>query len=792
MDLELDLCSEAKEKLPSGLSSNVVGRVSVQALNSQPVDHEPDAAAANKSLEASDRVADFSDDEEEFSSNEDGEGEGSDSEPMPEDAMGRRARKAARGKIPANARVSSAPARPTRRRLSEHCRLGLGLGLGLRADPGSVSVLLATYARVLCLQQRNLKQKFIALLKRFRVSEDLQGLDNDQEEIGQKLSGGDMDPTEIEDLFEELEDLSDSGPELDTMSISSTPKPSLRPFFASSRSLLQETLNVPEKGQDRLSDESSKKADSDSHPETWTDHEHSDPQQAAGSPPKNSEEKNKDGGERERKSRLFQRDRNPSAGKNKKQAEKTLSLEQKSIATTPSPIQGGDSVLSEMCYVRQPRKALLEQLARVLPPDDPGLPDHVTLVSGADPAGGLLAARLQDRGAATGQHKVVSTLGPADVRATVTCLVAKIQKFCNTNAKPPPAMKVLLAGSDSFVNAVLRHYVEQFSMKPPDWQSYIKFLIVPLGSNSLARYLGTLDSVYAQAFAADSWKELLERAEVQKTDCQEMVNRVHRYLHAASATIQLPVAEAMVTYKEKSSDDESSQIFIPFVNDVRLGSPDGSASASVDLDESLNVPLLSGSPPSLISVPEKKERITPPSSPNINSLYISQNKEQALAEPLELQLDYWLVPGKGGDAPGTGSKTGKTDSSKSTLKTTFRALQVQRLPLPGETPTQHFLMSYSTKEKKQKIMRLGKKKEKEKETEPKSQVVEGVSRLICSAKTQNIPLKGLARVQGVGSVAVWIDGTEWSGVKFFQLSAQWQTHIKHFPVSLFNFPEGGM
>ena len=43
---------------------------------------------------------------------------------------------------------------------------------------------------------------------------------------------------EIEELFNELEDLSDSGPELDTMSVSSTPKPSLRPFFSSSRSLL--------------------------------------------------------------------------------------------------------------------------------------------------------------------------------------------------------------------------------------------------------------------------------------------------------------------------------------------------------------------------------------------------------------------------------------------------------------------------------------------------------------------------------------------------------------------------
>ena len=33
---------------------------------------------------------------------------------------------------------------------------------------------------------------------------------------------------EIADLFDELEDLSDSGPELDTISVLSTPKPKLR------------------------------------------------------------------------------------------------------------------------------------------------------------------------------------------------------------------------------------------------------------------------------------------------------------------------------------------------------------------------------------------------------------------------------------------------------------------------------------------------------------------------------------------------------------------------------------
>jgi len=34
---------------------------------------------------------------------------------------------------------------------------------------------------------------------------------------------------------------------------------------------------------------------------------------------------------------------------------------------------------------------------------------------------------------------------------------------------------------------------------------------------------------------------------------------------------------------------------------------------------------------------------------------------------------------------------------------------------------------------------------------------------------------------------VSIDGTEWYGVKFFQLSAQWQTHIKTFPIALIEY-----
>jgi uncharacterized protein YqjF (DUF2071 family) len=74
-------------------------------------------------------------------------------------------------------------------------------------------------------------------------------------------------------------------------------------------------------------------------------------------------------------------------------------------------------------------------------------------------------------------------------------------------------------------------------------------------------------------------------------------------------------------------------------------------------------------------------------------------------------------------------------------------------------------------------MRLGKKKEKEKDAEPRSQTVDGISRLICSAKaSHNTPMK------------VYVDGVEFNGVKFFQLSSTWQTHVKQLSVALVGVP----
>ncbi|XKL59621.1 hypothetical protein PGB90_000637 [Kerria lacca] len=709
MEMELDLMSDCKESKGHNI---VVAKISVCSLSSQPVDHEE----SNKSSVGR-GVPDYSDEEEDFSSgNEDGEAEGSDSEPMIEEC--RRGRK---NKMNGNVR------------------------------------------------QRNLKQKFISLLKRFRVNEDLQSLDNDQETISRKLSvGGDMDAVDIEDLFEELEDLSDSGPEMDTMSISSTPKPSLRPFFSSSRSLLHDGLSAPERALERVSDESSKRADSDSHPENWTD---SDPPPPNTSPPRNNADEKKE--EKDRKGRLFARDKNnSSANKCKKNFQINSQVEVSVIRTSDllSPSSRPQDILNQI----DSRKAVTDQITKLFPSED-GLPDVLCLVSTGEYLSDQLVNILQES-----QYKVMGLSGSSDIRTGITFLVNKMQKLCNTCPKPPPQMKLLLAGSDYYINTILRHYIDQLSSKPPDWISYIKFFVIPLRSGYLCKYLGSLDNVYNSLFITESWKERLENM-----DCDEIGIRIQRYLQQANSSVQLPIAEAMLTCKDKNSAEGSSQIFIPFILDVRLGNTElltANNSLDITLDESqilspgIVIPstvLNISSPPGNAADKRIEKPATPPSSPNIS--YHIANQYKDLCEPLELQLDYWLSSSRTNEmkADVIGKKN---DSGKLTLKTAFRSLQIAKLTF-GETPVAQFSISYTTKEKKQKIMRLGKKKEKEKENETKCQIIDGVCRLICSPRAQNIPL------------SVNIDGNEWTGVKFFQLSSQWQTHIRNFPISLFSGPQ---
>jgi phosphofurin acidic cluster sorting protein 2 len=124
-------------------------------------------------------------------------------------------------------------------------------------------------------------------------------------------------------------------------------------------------------------------------------------------------------------------------------------------------------------------------------------------------------------------------------------------------------------GGDWLEGAALRHYVDLLGIRPPDWVNHLRFYIVPLGQCAISRYLGQLDPAYCTLFCNDNWQQLCERAATyiienaqSKSEITELTARIQKYLQSGGPCTQIPIAEAMVNYK----DEDSCQIFVPFIS----------------------------------------------------------------------------------------------------------------------------------------------------------------------------------------------------------------------------------
>uniref|UniRef100_A0A3B3XD43 Phosphofurin acidic cluster sorting protein 1/2 C-terminal domain-containing protein n=1 Tax=Poecilia mexicana TaxID=48701 RepID=A0A3B3XD43_9TELE len=297
----------------------------------------------------------------------------------------------------------------------------------------------------------------------------------------------------------------------------------------------------------------------------------------------------------------------------------------------------------------------------------------------------------------------------------------------------------------------------------------IRFLVIPIGSHPLAKYVASFDSRFNNIFMDTAWRELFCRTERPTSDNIDVAGRIIQYLAGANVSHQFPISEAMLTYKQKSPDEDSCQKFVPFIGVVKVGIVEQSLSTSMDSDDAMggNTSIMS-SPPLPSAGPYGKEiGSTPPQSPSVSTALSPCSGSEVMG----LQVDYWTWQGSEKKKEGEKRDVGL----KNTLKCNFRSLQVSRLPCGGElTPPPSMAMTVVTKEKNKKVIFLS-KKPKEKELDSKSQVIDGISRLICTAKHQHTMLR------------VNIDGVEWNDVKFFQLAAQWPTHVKHFPVGIFGY-----
>ncbi|XP_031451593.1 phosphofurin acidic cluster sorting protein 2 isoform X7 [Phasianus colchicus] len=629
--------------------------------------------------------------------------------------------------------------------------------------------------------QQNFKQKVVALLKRFKVSDEV--LDSEQDPA-EHVPEVEEDLDLLYDTLD-IENPSDSGPEMeDDDSVLSTPKPKLKPYFeglshSSSQTEIgsihsirsQREPSSPVEVPEKTKSLGTKHADdSISDTVSFESNQQAEVQEAELPAPDVFVEKLPPSGKITKTESLIIPSTSRSEGKQTGRRGRSTSLKERQPVRPQN--ERANSLDNERSpdtrhHLQIPRKTVYDQLNHILVSDDQ-LPENIILVNTSDWQGQYLSDVLQKH-----TLPVVCTCSSADIQAAFSTIVSRIQRYCNCNSQPPSPIKIAVAGAQNYLSAVLRLFVEQLSHKTPDWLGYMRFLIIPLGSHPVAKYLGSVDYRYNNFFQDVAWRDLFNKLEAQTTvtETLDVVSRITQYIAGANCAHQLPIAEAMLTYKQKSPDEESSQKFIPFVGVVKVGIVEQSSATSGDSDDAApsSSSVLSSTPPS-VSPAVKEASPTPPSSPSVTGSFSSSSQGLG-AELMGLQVDYWIA------APPMDRKRDpeKKDPSttKNTLKCTFRSLQVSRLPASGEiatTPTMS--MTVVTKEKNKKVMFLP-KKTKDKEVESKSQCIEGISRLICTAKHQQNMLR------------VLIDGVEWNDVKFFQLAAQWSSHVKHFPICIF-------
>ncbi|XP_071833393.1 phosphofurin acidic cluster sorting protein 2-like isoform X3 [Apostichopus japonicus] len=624
-------------------------------------------------------------------------------------------------------------------------------------------------------QQRNIKKKFISLLKKFKVASDESEGEHFPEDPDNELLDEDF-------LYNDLDEmnLSDSGTDgnLDEISIGSTPKPVLRPYFSqglptsgsmadgmeiarpeSSSSDSRENVTMPEQSAEALLAELDK---SDESPPSASENQLSSREDTAKTSPKIPPQRSL--------SSLSSSDGTPNRVPPRRSS--SIGRERPSSAKDSRDTQTGhrrnrsaDRVVSSGSIEKRWSKTNIPEQLTQLGLFEETIPDSILFFNTEDIPGKRLATCVDD-------SKIVCTCGKDDVETTLQFIVQRLQKYCNQTPKVPSPVKIGICGNEAYLSSVMRPYVVEFSNKSPEWQSYVKFFYIPTGcSNSLAKYLSSVDFKYNSLFMDATWKEIVEKAEKELPDAVEVVNRLEHYLARASTCLHLPVGEVMVTRRQSNKEQDSNQRFIPFINYVRIGPAESALALYTSTEgEDNSANMFSSSPPT--SNKERDGATTPPPSPSMGSMPSSQNSPSmsSPAELVELQVEYWPESG------------GKKD--KSSIKTSFRSLTVSRLPTLGDSnPAGSALsMVVVTKDKNKKtkpvpkvktsVMKIG-KKSRDLESGLKSQVIDGIHRLVCTSRSQDY------------SLTVNVDGHEMTQVKFFQLSAQWQTHIKQFPIAVF-------
>ncbi|KAL7073531.1 hypothetical protein ACQ4LE_007544 [Meloidogyne hapla] len=717
------------------------------------------------------------------------------------------------------------------------------------------------------LKQRNIKQRIVALLRKFKPEDDTAlECPNSSRSI--------VPPTEqeLEEIFEELGNISDSGPELepDKMSIISNPRPKIRPFFGSKSDIMPPIEDYRNDEYPFLSDEITDDSESAS----------------------SNEDAQQSHNQQKHESEQIDVPRKESHAKPSNFHVRPLPLTHSE--TLQSVLSSSEPPLNKV--VLDSIEDLLKRLDNLSMSNNQIVPEHIWICSSSDVT---WLSKVNP--------KVLEPINLFDcptegsVKMMLQAVIGKIQNFCNNNSISPPVSIIGVLGGDHLLANVLRAYVHLLQDKAckEDWLYYLRFALVLPPASAIGRLLSQVSGFggYSEAI----WKliqniSLAFREEnyFNLTDQLIEIRNCLVALHSGQKSqrcTNLQIGEAMLQlcrnkncggqfgYKgeNRTSDilNGKLQVFVPFLAELLTGSAVGSeqpsnseistnltslhfisgqtaqadehltefspecSSIDANIANAINTSAKtsrgiyhptqhSHSSPSIpsalnalanaagIELKEKEQNedenvieqrqqqqnINTSPQRHVGSVKIlhstpsSTEPSTSTSSPLtrELQIEYWTTPNYPCSPPAfsqqttqsfhhdfcspTTSNNATNSGSKFSMKASVRTLSIAREPL------NHLLSILFVKERKkdkvlQKLGRRSKQKSFENNSAgfcAQSRVVSGVTRIVCTSGGGGIGKKD-------AGMNVTIDGVLWKGVRFFQISAQWQTHVKLFPVT---------
>ncbi|CAD5224452.1 unnamed protein product [Bursaphelenchus okinawaensis] len=594
--------------------------------------------------------------------------------------------------------------------------------------------------------QKNLKQRLTKLLRRFKVQE---------ENIDEGDNHSVLKPTaeELEEIFEELENISDSGPEIemDKLSIRSNPRPGLhRPFFGSKSDILP------------VIDDAGASEDSESEEQFSSDNDN----------------------------------RAVESSHNINKFDRVLkhSNTNGSLNFNPSDVKNTDLPFT-----------INDMLTR-LDSDSSIVASNVWICSSTDfPWISKVDFNCLKR------TRVLDCPTASDVRTVVHNIISRIQKFCNTNSVAPSPTLIGVYGTDRHVSHILRAYVDFLQNKPTQaWITHLRFTILCPPASALGRLLSQAsDTGHSEA----SWRSLsriatlFDNGDVCQARLMDMEEVLYNAMNAAvnpseNRLLNLPIGEVMLQLSQNNFDSSNngnqpenksdSQLFVPFLSEIHLGnleelnylyfmknsfddpasqSNNNSTPALLHQQSQSNVPQLTSnsasiSPPVSPQLPKQQE-----SSKELHLEYWTDLPSTSIAtQPSEIdQLDQSFMQ----NTPGSAKSS--VMGNKYSIKASLRTLSIAR-----ESMSSLLSIQFVKEKRKDKVLQKLGRKPKSKSSEgfvhSQARVVANVSRLLCSGgKNSELELS--------------IDGVFWKHIRFFQVASQWQTHVKQFPISMPSPPQ---